>query len=197
VDAGYFAGKAVPPYGWNSVTVPFAKLFEPAISYGRNGFPVSPTIAAQWDEQVPLVESQPGFAGAFLPDGRAPRPGELFTFPEHAATLETIAATNGEALYRGELAAAMEAHARGNGGAMLAGDLAAHRADWVGTIAGVYRGRVEGGFPPATLAGFTRAATSSSPSTTTTSSAAARRSGGSTTGTSPRAIRAGTGRRGV
>ncbi|MGH3966854.1 MAG: gamma-glutamyltransferase, partial [Mycobacterium sp.] len=147
----YFGGNAIPAVGWNSVTVPgavsawaelhakfgklpFETLFGPAISYGRNGFLVSPTVAAQWAAQVPLFESQPGFAAAFLPDGRAPRPGERFRFPEHAATLEKIAATNGEAFYRGELAAQLESHATANGGVLRASDLAAHRADWVGTI---------------------------------------------------------------
>src|SRR5919204_6294235 len=65
----YFSGNAVPAVGWNSVTVPgavsawvelhakfgklpFERLFEPAISYGRNGFLVSPTVAEQWAAQV-------------------------------------------------------------------------------------------------------------------------------------------------
>ncbi len=126
----YFQDKAVPALGWNSVTVPgavsawvelhakfgklpFEKLFEPAISYGRNGFLVSPTVAEQWAAQVPLFKAQPGFAEVFMPGGRAPRPGELFKFPDHAATLEQIAATNGEAFYRGDLAAKLEAHADG------------------------------------------------------------------------------------
>ncbi|MCV7411061.1 gamma-glutamyltransferase [Mycobacterium florentinum] len=161
----YFGGNDVPGLGWNSVTVPgavsawvelhakfgklpFERLFEPAISYGRNGFPVSPTIAQQWAAQVPLFESQPGFAEAFLPDGRAPKPGERFRLPAHAATLEKIAATNGEAFYRGELAAQLEAHATANGGALRAGDLAAHRADWVNTISGTYRGYTVHELPP-------------------------------------------------
>ena len=161
----YFGGNAVPALGWNSVTVPgavsawvelhakfgklpFEKLFEPAISYGRNGFLVSPTVAAQWAAQVPLFKSQPGFAEAFLPGGRAPKPGELFTFPDHAATLEQIATTNGEAFYRGELAAKLEAHSSANGGVMRASDLAAHRADWVGTISGTYRGYTIHEIPP-------------------------------------------------
>lgn len=161
----YFGGKAVPALGWNSVTVPgavsawaelhakfgklrFERLFEPAISYGRNGFLVSPTVAAQWAAQVPLFEQQPGFAQAFLPGGRAPKPGELFRFADHAATLEKIAATNGEAFYRGELADRLEAHAAAHGGAMRAGDLAAHRADWVGTIEGGYRGYTVHEIPP-------------------------------------------------
>lgn len=161
----YFGGAAVPILGWNSVTVPgavsawtelhakfgklpFERLFEPAIAYGRNGFLVSPTVAEQWAAQVPLFENQPGFDQAFMPGGRAPKPGERFSLPDHAATLETIAATNGEAFYRGELAARLEAHALSHGGAMRAGDLAAHRADWVGTVDGGYRGYTVHEIPP-------------------------------------------------
>ena len=161
----YFGGNGVPALGWNSVTVPgavsawvelhakfgklpFERLFEPAISYGRNGYLVSPTIAEQWAGQVPLFKTQPGFAQAFLPAGRAPKPGELLTLPDHAATLEKIAATNGDAFYRGELAAQLEAHATANGGVMRASDLEAHRADWVGTISGTYRGYTIHQIPP-------------------------------------------------
>lgn len=94
------------------------------------------------------VRAQPGFAEAFLPDGRAPRPGEVFRLPEHAATLEKIVATHGEAFYRRDLAAAMEAHARANGGAMLAADLADHRADWADPVSGEYRGYTVHEIPP-------------------------------------------------
>lgn len=161
----YFGGNMIPIVGWNSVTVPgavsawvelhakfgklaFEKLFEPTIGYGRDGFLVSPTIAQQWAAQVPTFASQPGFAQAFLPDGRAPRAGERFRFPDHAATLEKIAATGGAAFYRGELADRLDAHAATNGGAMRASDLAAHRADWVGTISGSYRGYTVHEIPP-------------------------------------------------
>ena len=161
----YFDGAGVPALGWNSVTVPgavsawvelhakfgklpFERLFEPAISYGRNGFLVSPTIAEQCTAQVPLFQAQPGFAETFMPAGRAPNPGELITLPGHAATLETIAATNGEAFYRGELAVKLEAHARAHGGAMQATDLDAHHADWVGTISGDYREYTVHEIPP-------------------------------------------------
>ena len=161
----YFNGTDVPQRGWNSVTVPgavsawaelhgkfgklpFERLFERAMRYGRDGFLVSPTIAGQWAAQVSELKSQPGFADAFLPGGRAPLPGEKFRFPEHAATLETIAETAGEAFYRGELAYAMEKHSTANGGAMRATDLAAHRADWVGTIGHDYRGYTLHEIPP-------------------------------------------------
>ena len=95
----YFAGKkAMPTRGWDSVTVPgcvsawvelhakfgklpFKKLFEHAIEYGRKGFLVSPTIAGQWAKQVAELKDQPGFADAFLPDGRPPRAGRAVQVP--------------------------------------------------------------------------------------------------------------------
>jgi gamma-glutamyltranspeptidase/glutathione hydrolase len=161
----FFGGNPVPTRGWNSVTVPgavsawvalhdkfgrlpFERLFERAIAYGRNGFLVSPTIAGQWAAQVPQLKGQPGFPEAFLPGGRPPAPGERFRFPEHAATLEKIAATKGKAFYSGELAAAMEAHSAANGGAIRVSDLAGHRVDWVGTIANDYRGYTIHELPP-------------------------------------------------
>ena len=162
----FFAGQhAMPQRGWNTVSVPgcisawrmlserfgklpFAKLFAPAIGYGRNGYLVSPTIARQWALQAAELKSQPGFADAFMPGGRAPTAGELFRLPDHAATLEKIAATKGEAFYRGELAAKLEAHSAQHGGVMKAADLAAHRADWVDTLQMNYRGYTLHELPP-------------------------------------------------
>lgn len=161
----YFGANGVPALGWNSVTVPgavsawtelhtkfgnlpFERLFEPAITYGRNGFLVSSTVSRQWAAQAPVFTGQPGFAEAFLPGGRTPKPGELFRLPDHADTLEKIAASRGAAFYRGEFAEKLEAHAIANGGAMRVGDLAAHRSDWVGTITGTYRGYTIHEMPP-------------------------------------------------
>jgi len=163
--AFFAASNGVPVRGWNSVSVPgcvaawaemhgkfgklpFAKLFEPAIRYGREGFLVSATIAGQWDKQVAELKAQPGFAEAFMPGGRAPAPGEVFTFPDHAATLEKIAATRGAAFYSGELAEKMEAHSKQNGGVMRVSDLAANRPDWVGTLQQDYRGYTIHEIPP-------------------------------------------------
>ena len=141
----YFAGqKAVPVRGWNSVSVPgcvsawaelserygqlpFEKLFEPAIEYAYNGYLVSPFVAQRWALQVPELKSQPGFAEAFLPGGRAPQAGERFALRDAAATLELIAETRGKAFYEGELAERIEAHAAACEGAMIRADLAVHR----------------------------------------------------------------------
>src|SRR5947208_8369134 len=94
----YFSGRQVPVRGWDSVTVPgciggwaelhakwgklpFRKLFEPAIRYGKEGFLVSATIARQWEKQIPELKEQPGFAKLFLPGGNAPKPGQRFKVP--------------------------------------------------------------------------------------------------------------------
>ena len=162
----YFDGRsAVPMRGWNSVTVPgavsawvevsgrfgklpFERLFEPAIDYAANGFPVSPFVAASWAGQTAELSRQPGFTQAFMPGGRAPGMGEIFRFPAAARTLEAIAKTRGEAFYRGEIADGIAAHAAANGGAMTREDLAAHELDWCGTITQDYRGLTVHELPP-------------------------------------------------
>ncbi|MCT9115639.1 gamma-glutamyltransferase family protein [Cupriavidus gilardii] len=147
---------AMPFKGWDSVTVPgvvsgwrtawdkfgslpFEDLFEPALEYARNGFVVSPTVHRQWQSQIPVLESQPGFAEAFAPRGRAPLPGERFVCPGQADTLERIARSGGDDFYHGELAARIAAHARATGGRIDEADLAAHRTDWVEPIQMRYR----------------------------------------------------------
>ncbi len=150
--------EAMPMTGWDAVTVPgavsawaalssrfgrlpFERLFEPAVRYARDGYPVSPVIAGGWAAQAPgLGERFPDFAAAFLPGGRPPRAGERFRLPEMARTLEEIAATKGESFYRGSLAGRIAAASRQAGGAMTADDLGAHAAEWVEPVSVEYRG---------------------------------------------------------
>jgi gamma-glutamyltranspeptidase/glutathione hydrolase len=156
---------AMPQRGWESVTVPgcvsawvelsgrfgklpFADLFEPAIRYAAGGYMVSPTIARLWANQIPQLESQPGFAQAFMPRGRAPQPGETFAFPDQARTLEHIAETKGAAFYRGEIAAKIAAYAKQHGAALTLDDLASHTSDWVEPIGIDYRGVTLHEIPP-------------------------------------------------
>jgi gamma-glutamyltranspeptidase/glutathione hydrolase len=152
-----FAGRdRMPTEGWDSVTVPGAvsawcelwrchgtlpleTLFEPAMRYARDGFAVSPRVARQWAAQVKRLAAQPGFAEAFLPDGRAPQAGERFRFPAIARSLELIARTEGRAFYEGEIAQAIVGHAKTHGGALSMDDLASHRADWVEPLRLSYR----------------------------------------------------------
>jgi gamma-glutamyltranspeptidase/glutathione hydrolase len=157
--------KEMPQRGWDSVTVPgcvsawvelsakfgrlpFGDLFEPAIQYAQDGYLVSPTIARLWANQASELKSQPGFAEAFLPRGRAPEAGEKFSFPAQARTLARIAETRGEAFYKGDLAEKIAAYARQCGGAMTLDDLASHTLDWVEPIGIDYRGWTLHEIPP-------------------------------------------------
>jgi gamma-glutamyltranspeptidase / glutathione hydrolase len=155
---------AMPKTGWDSVTVPgqvagwaelsrrfgrlpFADLFVDAIRHARDGFNVTPVIARQWRNYVETLHAQPGF-GEFMPRGRAPHPGERWSMPAQAATLEAIAATQGAAFYQGPIAARIAAFARECGAALDEADLAAHTVDWVDPISIDYRGTTVHELPP-------------------------------------------------
>jgi gamma-glutamyltranspeptidase/glutathione hydrolase len=155
----------MPDLGWECVTVPgavsawaalhsrfgrlpFARLFEPAIRYARDGFLVGPVVAEYWRRQADRLRSGPHFAATFLPGGRAPLAGERFRNPDQAATLEELAASGGESFYRGRLAEAIAAAARAEGGAMTVEDLAAHQADWVTPLSVDFRGHTVHELPP-------------------------------------------------
>jgi len=135
----------MPTRGWDAVTVPgavsawvelstnhgklpFKELFQPAIAYARDGYPVSPVIAEGWQRAAAVLKNEPGFAETFTP---APKAGETFRCEAMAKTLETIAETHGEAFYRGELAERILAFSDQCGGTMSKQDLAEHTADWV------------------------------------------------------------------
>ncbi|WLH77599.1 gamma-glutamyltransferase family protein [Pseudomonas sp. FP2335] len=163
VEAVKAAGhEQMPLYGWTPVTVPgcpsawaelsqrfgklaFAALLQPAIRLARDGFPLSPVVAQQW--QSALDEFSPhrdavldAWFDTFLIDGRAPRAGEIFRNPAQARTLEELAASRCESLYRGALAARLDAHSRATGGYLRATDLQDYRAQWVEPIHINYRG---------------------------------------------------------
>ena len=156
-----------PKRGWDSVTVPgavaawvelsarFGKLpladvLQPAIDYAERGCAVPVVVRQKWAAAAGDAEliRQPGFATTFLPGGQAPALGEVFRFPAAARALRAIAATRGEAFYRGEMAAALAAHARAHGGAMTEADIAGYAPQWVQPLAQDYRGHTLHEIPP-------------------------------------------------
>ena len=161
-----YAGlESMPRSGWDTVTIPgavsgwvalsrrfgklpFVDLFGPAIRYARDGYAVTPIVAQKWSNAVPILGDVPGFAEHFLPRGHAPAPGEVFSSPAMADSLTRIAATQGEAFYRGELASKMVAHSRSLDGAHTLEDFATHACDWVTPLAHDYRGYTVHEIPP-------------------------------------------------
>jgi gamma-glutamyltranspeptidase/glutathione hydrolase len=166
-SAERFAGRTrMPTRGWDAVTVPgavsgwvalserfgrlpFERLAAPAIRHAREGYAVTPIIADLWARAAPILKGQPGFAEVFMPGGRAPVAGEIFRSEAHARSLEEIAATRGEALYRGRLAEAIAAEAKRDGGALSLEDLGAHEAEWVEPLSQAFAGHVVHELPPA------------------------------------------------
>jgi gamma-glutamyltranspeptidase/glutathione hydrolase len=154
-----------PIRGWDTVTVPgviagwvelhkkfgklpFADVLQPAVQVAERGYAVPPVVAHKWAAAIPELKDQPGFAAAFMPNGRAPFCGEHFRFADAARTLRRIAETEGKAFYEGELADRIVAHSRDNGGAMTRDDLAGYRPDWVAPISTAYRGYDVHELPP-------------------------------------------------
>jgi len=161
-----YGDAATPPQrGWDSVTVPgavagwvalserfgklpFADLMAPAIEIAERGYAVPVVVQQKWAAAEPLLKGQPGFAGAFLPKGRAPGIGERFRFPDAARTLDLIARTKGQALYGGEIAEAAERHAREHGAVITAADFAGFRPEWVDPVGLDYAGHTLHEIPP-------------------------------------------------
>jgi gamma-glutamyltranspeptidase/glutathione hydrolase len=145
----YFQNQTkMPATGWGSVTVPgavsgwvllserfgklpFEKLFEKAIHYAEDGFPVSPVISRQWREQMPSFIDQPGFKESFVREGRTPHPGEIWHFKEQAQTLRKIAESKGKAFYAGEIAQDIVNFSNATGGSFTLEDFAKHEANWI------------------------------------------------------------------
>ena len=128
--------------------LPMSELLAPAARYARDGFPVTEVIAQQWATGAESRAAYPGFADLFLPDGRAPRKGELFKNPALARTLDLIAAGGRDAFYAGEIASTLDAFMREHGGFLRYEDMAAHVSDWVAPVSTDYRGYTVWELPP-------------------------------------------------
>jgi gamma-glutamyltranspeptidase / glutathione hydrolase len=120
--------------------LPMADLLAPTISAAREGQPVPEIIAAAWESGARAFKDQPGFARTFMPEGRAPREGEVFRNPDLARAYEALAQGGRDAFYRGEVARDIVAFSRRHGGFFAEEDLAADRPDWVDPISTDYRG---------------------------------------------------------
>jgi gamma-glutamyltranspeptidase/glutathione hydrolase len=131
--------------GWATLlaahgTIPLSKALQPAIGYAKNGYAVTEIIARDWAGSQRKLASDPDAAATFLPDGRAPKPGDIFRNPNLARSLETIAAGGRDAFYKGPIAAAIAADMKRRDGLLDASDFAATKADWVQPISTNYRG---------------------------------------------------------
>lgn len=147
------------PAAWRDIharfgRLPFARLFEAAIHYAEEGYPVAPVCAWQWKwalgsfQQELEAEMFQNLAAVFAPGGMLPEAGQVWRSPEMARSLRLIAESGAEAFYRGELAARICDHAQETGGYLRPDDFARHESTWVEPIHTNYRGYDVWEIPP-------------------------------------------------
>lgn len=120
--------------------LPFGEILAPAIHYARAGYPVHDRVAFDWAEETALLAAHPASAALYLPEGRAPHPGEVHRQPALGDTLERIAREGAEAFYQGPVAEEIVAVLRERGGLHTVEDFAATQGDYVTPISTDYRG---------------------------------------------------------
>ena len=126
--------------------LPLEKVMEPAITYAREGYPVSPVISKIWNnaykEFIDTLkdESFKPWFDTFARDGHASQPGEIWKSEDHAETLKKIAKTHAKAFYQGELADKIDEYSRKTGGYLRKSDLENYWCQWVKPIHVNYRG---------------------------------------------------------
>ena len=125
-----------------------AQLLQPAIAYARNGFPVSPIIAAQWANETAFLQRDSSAAATFLPNGHAPKAGEWFRNADYARTLQTIADSGIKTFYGGSLGRRIVARIAALNGFVTLDDLKKNAPNWVTPISVPFKGYRVWELPP-------------------------------------------------
>ncbi|UCG28174.1 MAG: gamma-glutamyltransferase [Bacteroidales bacterium] len=128
-------------------SIPVRQLLEPAITYAREGFPVTEVIAYYWTAARSLARF-PNVSEVYMPGGAPPSKGEIFRNPYLANTLEKIATGGRDVFYKGEIAKTIDTFMKENGGFLSYEDLASHKSEWVEPVSVNYRGYDVWELPP-------------------------------------------------
>jgi gamma-glutamyltranspeptidase / glutathione hydrolase len=139
--------------GWDMMrtrfgTMPLDRILTPAIYYAENGFPVTEIIADQWQSLTKKLSANNGAKDTYLPDGRAPKVGEIFRNRDLANSLRLIAAHGRDGFYKGPTAEALIHEAKENGVEWTSADLTDFHPEWVEPISTTYRGWTVTELPP-------------------------------------------------
>jgi gamma-glutamyltranspeptidase/glutathione hydrolase len=131
--------------GWSKAHARFGKLpwkdlFTPAIYYAEHGYPVPELIHGFWEGEEQVLKQTPEAERIYLPGGKVPEIGEMFSNPDLGTTLRLIADGGRDAFYRGEIAQSIIATSTELGGTMESDDLAEFSAEWVEPISIDYHG---------------------------------------------------------
>ena len=155
----------IPPYGPLPVTVPgavagwkelhnkfgslpFENLFQEAIDYSENGFPVTEVVAYYLDLSAERFSSYPNFKEVWMPKGKTPSKGDVFKNPQLASTYKKIAITGGKDFYEGEIANEIVRFINEQGGYFALDDLKNYSPEWIEPVSTNYRGFEVWELPP-------------------------------------------------
>ena len=139
--------------GWATLlkshgTMTLTQVLQPAIEYAERGFPVSEVIATEWAANSKRHAKNADFAATYLPNGKAPAIGEIFTNKNLAHSLRLIATKGRDVFYQGELAEKILKFSQAQGGLLTRADFAKHASNWVEPISTTYRGHTVYELPP-------------------------------------------------
>ena len=135
-------------------TMSFEQVLQPAIDLAENGFPISED-RARMIANAEKIRKYPSTVKIYLPNGEAPKPGEIFKNPDLARTLKKLVEAERaiktkrrhEALkaardrfYMGDIAREMAAFSEANGGLFRYEDFAEYSAKVETPVSVDYRG---------------------------------------------------------
>jgi gamma-glutamyltranspeptidase/glutathione hydrolase len=132
------------------------ELFKPAVGIAREGFAVSPRLAA-WIERMPLLRNEPDIRATYFNADSSPKKvGERVSNPALAETMQLIADQGVQAFYQGAIAVEMVArvHDHVRPGTLSLSDLAGYRPIKREAVCGPYRVWVVCGAPPPSSGGI-------------------------------------------
>jgi len=147
---------SMPPAGIDSVTVPGAvagwhalherfgrlawkDLFQPAIFYADDGYPVPEIIASYWTDATDWIADDAEARRVYLPGGKPPAVGQMFQNHDLAKAFRLVAENGASAFYKGEIARAIVSTSQSLGGTMAFDDLAEFSPEWVEPVSTTYR----------------------------------------------------------
>jgi gamma-glutamyltranspeptidase/glutathione hydrolase len=120
--------------------LPWKDLFTPAIYYAEHGYAVPEIIHDFWGIGRRKLQQTEEAQRLFLPHGKVPEVGEMFSNPDLAKTLRLIAEKGPQVFYRGEIAQNILQTSSALGGTMQADDLSEFSSEWVEPLSIDYRG---------------------------------------------------------
>ena len=147
----------IPPYGPLPVTVPgavagwnalhskfgslnFELLFNDAINYAENGFPVTELIAYYLNRSSEVFKDYPNFKKIWMPNGKTPLKGEIFKNKLLANDYRLIAKSYGTDFYKGNIAKNIVESINSQGGYFTLSDLSEFKPEWIDPVSTNYRG---------------------------------------------------------